>query len=162
MATFTWMPKLKADFKAWIGTQGEADGTKIVVDAKGTYAAQPITAQLIGGAVLSLRDADHPWPISLDLANGPTRVALEGTLRDPVAFKGADVRLRASGPDMGLLEPLVGFPIPKTPAFQVAGKVDLDGFDKIRLEDFRGRLGNSDISGTIEEQPEWDTDQGKV
>jgi hypothetical protein len=28
----------------------------------------------------------------LNVANGPTRVSLDGTLRDPVAFQGADVR----------------------------------------------------------------------
>jgi AsmA family protein len=62
------------------------------------------------------------------------------------------VRLSFSGPDMGLLEPLVGFPIPKTPAYQIAGKLNLDGFDKITFSDFKGRLGNSDIAGTINEQ----------
>lgn len=156
------MPKLKADFNAAIETQGDGNNAIIVVDAKGTYAAQPITAKLVGGALLSLRDADHPWPVDLNLANGPTRVALKGTLRDPLAFKGADVQLRFSGPDMGLLEPLVGFPIPKTAAYQIAGKLDLDGFNKIRFDDFQGRLGNSDIEGSIEEKPEGGAESGKA
>jgi AsmA family protein len=156
------MPKLKADFNARIATQGDGDVAKIVVDAKGTYAAQPITARLVGGALLSLRDAQHPWPIDLDLANGPTRVALNGTIDDPLAFQGANVRLKFSGPDMGLLEPLVGFPIPQTPAYQIEGKLDLQGFDKIRFEDLRGRLGNSDIAGTIEEQPSATAVNGKT
>lgn len=147
------MPKLKADFNARIATQGEGDAAKIVIDAKGTYAAQPIIARLVGGALLSLRDAAHPWPVDLNVANGPTRVALDGTIEDPLAFQGANVRLKFSGPDMGLLEPLVGFPIPKTPAYQIAGKLDLQGFNRIRFQDFQGRLGNSDIAGTIEEQP---------
>jgi uncharacterized protein involved in outer membrane biogenesis len=156
------IPKLKADFNARIETQGEGDAAKIVVDAKGTYAAQPITGRLVGGALLSLRDATHPWPVDLNLANGPTRVALEGTIDDPLAFQGANVRLRFSGPDMGLLEPLVGFPIPKTPAYQIAGKLDLQGFNKIRFKDLQGRLGNSDIAGTIEEQPGGTEVKGKV
>lgn len=147
------MPKLKADFTAKVDTQGEGEDGKIVVDAKGTYAAQPITARLVGGALLSLRDHDHPWPVDLTLANGPTKVALNGTLQDPVALKGANVRLRFSGPDAGLLEPLVGFPIPKTPAYQIAGKLDLQGLQNIRFEDFTGKLGSSDIAGTITEQP---------
>ena len=147
------MPQLKADFNARIATQGDGDAAKITVDAKGTYAAQPITARLVGGALLSLRDAAHPWPVDLDAANGPTRVALDGTIENPLAFQGANVRLKFSGPDMGLLEPLVGFPIPKTPAYQIAGKLDLQGLSRIRFEDFEGRLGNSDIAGTIEEQP---------
>jgi uncharacterized protein involved in outer membrane biogenesis len=86
------IPKLKADFNAKIDTQGDGDAAKLVVDARGTYAAQPITARLVSGALLSLRDADHPWPVELNVENGPTRVSLDGTLRDPVAFQGADVR----------------------------------------------------------------------
>jgi AsmA family protein len=156
------MPKLKADFNAVVETQGDGPDAKLVVDAKGTYAGQPITAKLVGGALLSLRDADHPWPVDLNIANGPTRVALNGTLLDPVAFKGANVRLKFSGPDMGLLEPLVGFPIPKTPPYQISGKLDLEGLDKIRFEDFQGRLGNSDIGGTIEEQPSGTEVKGKT
>jgi uncharacterized protein involved in outer membrane biogenesis len=155
------IPKLKTDFNAMIKTQGEGDASEIVVDAKGTYAAQPITGRLIGGALLSLRDASHPWPVDLNVANGPTRVVLNGTLQDPLAFRGADLRLKFSGPDMSLLEPLVGFPIPKTPAYQIAGRLDLQGLTKIRFEDFQGRLGNSDIAGTIEEQPEAADTKGK-
>ena len=155
------MPKLKADFNARVATEGQGEDAKITVDAKGTYAAQPITARLVGGALLSLRDHEHPWPIDLALANGPTRVALDGTLEDPVAFKGANVRLRFSGPDMALLEPLVGFPIPKTPAYQIAGKLDLQGLANIRFRDFQGRLGNSDIGGSILEQPSGTEVNGK-
>ncbi len=156
------IPKLKADFNAQIVTQGEGNDARIVVDAKGTYAAQPITGHLEGGALLSLRDAEHPWPVDLTLANGPTHVALNGTLKDPLAFKGADVRLQFDGPNMGLLEPLLGFPIPKTPSYQIAGKLDLDGFDKIRFDDFKGRLGNSDIGGTITEEPGGTEVKGKA
>lgn len=157
----TVMPKYKTDFTAKIDTQGAGADARIVADATGTYAAQPITAKLTGGALLSLRDREHPWPVSLDLANGPSRVSLNGTLRDPIGFKGANVALKFSGPDMGLLEPLVGFPIPKTPAYQIAGKLDLEGLSRIRFQDFDGRLGNSDISGSIEEQPGAEEVKGK-
>jgi uncharacterized protein involved in outer membrane biogenesis len=63
---------------------------------------------------------------------------------------------------MSLLEPLLGFPIPKTPAYQIAGKLDLDGFDKIMFDDLQGRLGNSDIAGSIEEQPSGTEGKGKT
>jgi uncharacterized protein involved in outer membrane biogenesis len=155
------MPKLKADFDTKIETQGDGDAAKIVVEATGTYAAQPISAKLVGGALLSLRDAKDPWPVELNIANGPTRVALDGTLVDPVAFKGANLQLRFSGPDLSLLEPLAGFPIPKSPAYQIAGKLDLDGFDKITFQNFQGKLGSSDVAGTIEEQPSGTDVRGK-
>ena len=83
-----------------------------------------------------------PGRAELTVENGPTHVSLDGTLQDPVAFQGADVRLKFSGPDMGLLEPLVGFPIPKTAAYQLSGKLDVDGLDKILASPiFRGASG---------------------
>ena len=60
------IPRMKSDFNAQIASEGEGNDARIVVDAKGTYAAQPITGHLVGGALLSLRDADHPWPVDLD------------------------------------------------------------------------------------------------
>ena len=147
------MPPLKADFRATVSTRQQGDQPQMVVDAKGRYAAQPIVIRMVSGGLLSLRDAGHPWPISLDVTNGPTRVALRGTLDDPVALKGANVSLRFGGPDMSLLEPLVGFPIPRTPPYQIAGRLDFEGLEKIKFEDFRGTLGNSDAGGTIIEEP---------
>ena len=159
------IPKLKADFTANIATrtpQGASDeGAQIVADAKGTYADQPIEAHMIGGALLSLRDKKTPWPIDLALANGPTKLSLNGTLQDPVALAGANLTLKASGPDMGLLQPLTGFPIPKTLPYQIATKVDLKGLDRIRLTDLRGRMGESDIEGSLEVEPEAQAEPGK-
>ncbi len=147
------MPNLKADFRAKIATRENTDhAAEIVATADGTYAAHPIEAHLVGGALLSLRDKQHPWPIDLTMANGPTHVALKGTVEDPMALAGANLDLRFSGPDLGMLEPLVGFPVPKTPAYDIAGRLDFAGFNRIRFENFHGRLGSSDVEGTIEEQ----------
>ena len=63
---------------------------------------------------------------------------------------------------MGLLEPLLGFPIPNTPAYQIAGKVGLEGFDKIRLEDFQGRSAIPTSAGTIAEEPGGTEAKGKT
>ena len=151
---------LKADFNLDVGTKqgGDPGGntpdaaggqpSEIVVDAKGIYAAQPITGRLIGGAVLSLRDTDHPYPVNLHLANGPTRVALTGTVQDPLNFAGANLKLELAGPDMGLLTALTGVPIPQTPAYDIAGKLTYAD-KKVRFTGFNGRLGSSDVAGDI-------------
>jgi uncharacterized protein involved in outer membrane biogenesis len=155
------MPRLRADFQTKIFTTGEGDNAALVVDSLGTYAAQPIRAHLVGGALLSLRDPAHPWPVDLTLDNGPTHVALKGTLQDPLALKDANVTLQVSGPDMSLLEHLAGFPIPKTPSYQISGKLDFEGLEKIRFDDFRGQVGSSDIAGTVTEQPSGTVTDGK-
>ena len=148
------MAKLRAKFGMDVHTVQDPDETKnrIVVSANGTYAAQPITGHLIAGALLSLRDAKTPYPIDLRVANGPTRVSLIGTVEDPLKFSGANLRLVFEGPDMGLLYPLTGVPIPSTPPYRVAGHLD---YTKTRIvfRDFEGRLGTSDLGGTISVDP---------
>jgi uncharacterized protein involved in outer membrane biogenesis len=151
--THVVIPKLKLDVGAAIATQDEGDAATLVMEGQGIYAAQPIAMRLVGGALLSLRDPAHSWPVELTAVSGPTRLTIKGTLQEPLALEGADVTLQVSGPDMGLVEPLVGFPIPKTPDYEFAGKLDAQGLQRIRIEDFRGRLGHSDIAGTIDMEP---------
>ena len=117
--------KLAADFQIALAHSRHNDGKgQIVADAKGTYAKQPITAEFVGGALLSLREASQPYPVNLKLANGPTRVSLAGTVQNPLNFAGADMKLEFAGPDMSLLLPLTGIAIPKTPPYHIAGKLD--------------------------------------
>lgn len=140
---------LAADFTVALNTVDSGDGEgRIEARAEGRYARQPITARLLGGAILSLRDATTPYPIDLKLANGPTRISLVGTVQNPLAFAGTDLKLDLSGPDMSLLLPLTGIAIPKTPPYRVAGRLDVA--DRVvRFEDFTGKVGSSDLSGTI-------------
>ncbi|MBO0712018.1 MAG: AsmA family protein, partial [Acetobacteraceae bacterium] len=157
------IPKLKADFALDIATReppaasapsdregGQED--QLLVHAKGTYAGQPITGRFIGGSVLSLRDPKRPYPIDLRLENGPTHVAIAGTVQDPLAFKGANISLDLSGPDMAQLYHLTGIPIPETPPYQAKGTLDYAG-GRIRFDHFAGRLGRSDIGGDLAVDP---------
>ncbi len=148
------VPKFKTDFALDIATHEPEGGedAQIVVDAKGTYADQPITGHFVGGALLSLRDKAHPYPIDLQAANGPTKVTVKGTVQDPLAFKGADVKLELSGPDMSQLYHLTGLPIPETPPYELRGNLDYAD-RKIRFTDFAGRLGHSDLEGTVAVDP---------
>ena len=154
------IPSLKADFALRIATREApqaARGTatpdsQIVVEAKGIYAGQPVTGQLVGGALLSLRDAQRPYPVDFKLVNGPTHVRLTGTLTDPLTFGGADLKLELAGADMRDLYHLTGIPIPETPAYRIAGQLDYADH-KFRFRGFRGVVGSSDLRGTIEEDP---------
>ena len=119
------IPRLKLDVRATVATQDEGNGVKLVVDGKGMYAAQPI-AVFASGALLSLHDPGSPWPVDLIATNGATHLAIKGTLQNPIALKGASGTVQLSGPDMGLVGPLVGLAIPKTPAYEVASSSSRD------------------------------------
>jgi uncharacterized protein involved in outer membrane biogenesis len=150
------MPRLKTNFSLAIQTHAAPPtaklftGGEIVVDAHGTYANAPITAQFIGGALLSLRDPSIPYPVDLHLQNGTTIASLIGTIEDPENFGGARLRLSASGQSMADLNQLTGIPIPPTPPFKLTGDLHYSK-STFRFENFTGLIGSSDLEGTIAE-----------
>jgi uncharacterized protein involved in outer membrane biogenesis len=126
------------------------EGQEIVATAKGTYSAQPITGIFRGGALLSLRDAAHPYPVDLHLANGSTTISLVGTIEQPLTFGGARLKLLMAGQDLSNLYQLSGIPLPATPPYSITGHLDY-AKDTIRFDDFYGRVGSSDLEGDLDE-----------
>ncbi|MBB3174707.1 hypothetical protein FHR90_002553 [Endobacter medicaginis] len=147
-------PKFKANIKAKFHTVHEDDphAARLLLDADGTYAKQPISVRFSGGSLLSLQDHDNPYPLDLKIANGPTHASLDGTVDDPMAFAGAKLKLAFSGPDMALLLPLTGIAIPHTPAYSVTGNLDYRK-SHIVFDDMHGRVGHSDLNGRISVDP---------
>jgi AsmA family protein len=146
------LAKLKADFIIRLETKGEGSDAKLIANARGTYGAAPITASAIGGALLSLHDPSHPWPIDLKLQNGETHLTLTGTLQDPVHLAGAALKLQLAGQDMGQLENLAGFPIPKTPPYHLVGNLNF-AEKHVRFTNFEGHVGSSDLEGEFNIDP---------
>ncbi|WP_407646542.1 AsmA family protein [Gluconobacter cerevisiae] len=148
------MAKLKTDMHVLIHTVLPKDGDDghIVIDLAGRYARAPITGHIVGGALLDLTDTTHPYPIDGRLANGPTYVTLRGTVDDPIHFQGTNLALHFAGPDMSLLYPLTGVPIPQTPPYSVTGNLAYSN-RAIRFQKFEGRMGSSDIGGDINVDP---------
>jgi len=145
---------LRADFQGEVATRlpEGGGGQQVVVNLRGTYANQPLTGEIIGGSIVGFQDAERPWPIDARIQNGPTRGRLVGNLRNPLALEGADVRLELAGPDMSLLRPLTGVPIPRTPRYQVAGKLDYAD-ERFRFTEIQGQVGNTDLTGTLTVDP---------
>ena len=147
--------KLRADMISQLHTTPPTSATNrgtIVMDTTGRYAGQPIVGHFVGGALLSLQNVKTPYPVNLEVKNGPTRVTLKGTVNNPLAFEGTQLVLHLSGPDMSLLYPLTGVPIPQTPSYDIRGKLDYDQ-QHIAFRSFTGHMGSSDLSGTITVDP---------
>jgi len=146
-------PALKSDFLLDLRTQAAPGGGEpsLYVGINGRYAGQPIDGRFVGGSVLGLRDPDDRYPVDLKLANGATRVSLQGTLLQPLKFGGAELKLELAGDDLSELYPLTGVPLAPTPPYRLSGQLDYEG-GKIRFRDFAGRVGGSDLSGWIQLQ----------
>jgi AsmA family protein len=146
------LAKLKADMTIGLATRNQGDQAQLVGDAHGTYNARPITAHLVGGALLAVEDASRPWPIDLRLQNGATQVTLVGTVLNLMALQGVNLKLHFAGPDMSQLSELTGLPLPRTPNYQLTGQLDFAN-QRVQLRNFIARVGSSDLAGSIEVDP---------
>jgi uncharacterized protein involved in outer membrane biogenesis len=120
--------------------------------AVGTYQGNPVKGHGKTGGALALQDASEPFPLQADADIGDSHVALVGTLTDPMHLGALDVRLWFSGSSMARLYPLTGITLPDTPPYATEGHLRATvkkGNSRYRYEDFRGRVGGSDLAGDL-------------
>lgn len=120
--------------------------------ATGRYHDATISASGKAGTVLSLRDANVPFPVQADARVGNTRAVVEGTLTNPAHLGALDVNLQLSGDNMARLYALTGIVLPSTPPYETRGRLVATlrkGASTYRYDKFSGRVGDSDLSGTL-------------
>lgn len=120
----------------------------------GRYNGQPVEGSGKIGGMLALRsEGDSAFPVQADVRSGTSRVAFVGTVNDPMKMGGVDLRLKFSGDSLGNLYALTGVLLPETPPFETDGhllaKIDTDKGSVFRYQDFNGRIGDSDIHGSL-------------
>ena len=111
-------PRIKTDLALDVKTvEGSKDNPELnlEVTGKGRFKGMPSTLHARGGALLSLRDAEHPYPIKANATLGTTKASIDGMLVDPLHLKGEQLNFRLEGSDLALLFPIIGVPIPPTP-----------------------------------------------
>ncbi|CRL49107.1 AsmA family protein [Pseudomonas sp. URMO17WK12:I11] len=120
---------------------------------KGQYHAQKLEGSGKIGGLLALQDAAKPFPLQAQVKIADTGVELAGTLTDPLNLGALDLRLKLAGTSLGNLYPLTGVTLPDTPPYATDGhliaKLHEPGGAVFRYEDFNGKIGESDIHGSL-------------
>lgn len=124
-------------------------GAEVAFTAHGHYKGMPLKVQGNGGPVLGLRDENTPYPIKIDGTVGHTGVKADGTITSLLKFSAIDMRLALRGQSLAQLFPLLGIAFPETRAYVTDGHIVHSG-QTWRYEKFSGRIGESDIAGTLE------------
>ena len=136
---------LSFDINTLNASQDDSEPT-VELTGKGLFNSMPATVRAHGGAILSLRSTERPYPIKADVTLGATKASVEGTLLDPLHFKSEELNFRLEGSDLALLFPIVGIPLPPTPAYKLAGF--LSHTDELwTFKRFKGTVGQSDLEG---------------
>ncbi|RQR70222.1 AsmA family protein [Burkholderia sp. Bp9012] len=118
----------------------------------GRYKNVPISGTGKVGGVLAIEKTTQPFPLQADVKAGDTRLAIVGTLTDPMHLAALDLRLWLQGTSMSHLYQITGITLPDTPPYATEGR--LIGNIKqhastFRYENFNGRVGGSDLRGTL-------------
>ncbi|MGQ8708743.1 AsmA family protein [Serratia sp. TSA_198.1] len=161
---------LKADFRALIDPLGkplpfsEVTGKKDAGSAitpdyvfgwkvKGKYNGEPLSGSGKMGGMLSLQNAEVPFPLQADVRSGAARVVVVGTLSDPMNLGGLDLRVKLSGDSLGNLYGLTGVLLPNTPPYSTDGhliaRLHEKGGAMFQYQKFDGKIGDSDIHGNL-------------
>lgn len=118
----------------------------------GTFNGEAITGQGRAGSMLSLRKKRAGYPVEGNLKLGKTTISARGAVSEPFKPGILDLHVRISGASMAHLYPLLDVALPETKAFSLEGHLvgtpEAAG-RKWRLDRFRGRMGESDLAGTL-------------
>ncbi|WP_058910486.1 AsmA family protein [Entomohabitans teleogrylli] len=120
---------------------------------QGQYKGERVNGSGKIGGMLALRSEGTPFPVQADIRTRDARVAFTGTINDPMKMGGVDLRLKFAGNSLGNLYDLTGVLLPDTPPYETDGhltaKIDSDKGSVFRYQDFNGRIGDSDIHGSL-------------
>lgn len=140
---------IRAELASLTPPAGSTADTGLAFSAHGRYKGQALTAQGSGGPVLALRDESTPYPLTIDASVGHTRVRAQGRITSLLKFTAVDLALALSGDNLAQLYPLLGITFPATRSYVTAGHL-LHSGNSWRYEKFSGRIGTSDIAGSLQ------------
>lgn len=149
-------PSLKLDLNADLDTLAETteEGYGLGWQASGTYNEASVSGKGRSGGVLTLHpENSQPFPIEGGIEVGKTVIQVAGSVTRPASLTALDVQLQLKGASMSDLNPLFGIALPNTPAYSTEGRLiaKLEGEQDVwRYEQFQGRVGESDLHGTLQ------------
>jgi hypothetical protein len=116
--------------------------------AEGKLKGHPLQINLKAGPLVALREADIPYPLTLSLQTGKTRIKVTGTVMQPLQLKGLDLQFAIQGPNPELLSPILGLPMPSLPPYRLEGDLSHHGHTW-QISNLNGQVGDSDLAGMI-------------
>lgn len=121
----------------------------------GSYNRARIEGQGSSGGILSLQQGSQPFPFDAHVKIGETLIQARGSVTRPQDLAALDVQFKLRGATMADLYPILGVVLPNTPAYSTEGHLVgtlQPGHETWTYSNFRGKVGASDIEGTLKYQ----------
>ncbi|MBX7250216.1 MAG: AsmA family protein [Caulobacteraceae bacterium] len=117
------------------------------LEGRGTLNRNPLRLTVTGGPLINVR-RDRPYRFRADLRGGATTLLADGQITRPFDLGHFTANLTLAGPDLADLYYLTTLTAPNTPPYRIRGRLTRQT-SLWRFEDFRGRVGDSDLSGDL-------------
>jgi uncharacterized protein involved in outer membrane biogenesis len=139
----------KLHFKGKIAADQAANGgaQSLSLTGDGSINGQPFELKATGDPLITAEN-HKPYTVASDIRAGRTKVKSRITITKPFDMGSVVADLSASGDDLADLYYLSGLALPNTAPYTVEGHLQRRG-TLLKLTNFRGTLGNSDIHGTM-------------
>jgi AsmA family protein len=139
----------KLRFKGTIAADQRANGgpLSLGLNGDGTINGQSFKLAASGDPLITA-ESHKPYTVTSDIEAGHTKVKSRITITKPFDMGSVVADIDASGDDLADLYYLSGLALPNTSPYTVSTHVTREG-SLLKLTDFRGTLGNSDIHGTL-------------
>ena len=125
------------------------DETGIAFAGTGAYQGHDFEAEGHAGHVLSVHDESTPFPIRARARIGHTAAKVDGSITGLAELKRIDTKVELSGKSLAELYDIVKVAFPETKPYTTSGRLIRDA-TAVRYENFTGKMGESDIAGTIQ------------
>jgi uncharacterized protein involved in outer membrane biogenesis len=127
---------------------GEQGTPRLAFRGKGRYEGETVDVEGAGDSLLLLRNAEQPYRLRAKGSVGKTRVQVQGEVLNPVQLEAVDIEGSIEGATLAHLYKLLRVALPDTPPYRLEGRLQRAG-GVWRSERFAGRLGDSDLSGSL-------------
>jgi uncharacterized protein involved in outer membrane biogenesis len=147
--TYRSVPE-RADLQVSLASMADANEADrlLKIEARGHYLDLDTEAHGEVGAISNIADLQRAFPLKLAGHVGKTQLQADGNIDRLANFDGLHLKFSLSGGSLAELYPLVGVPLPATPAYSLAGHIDQTG-KRWDLQQLDGHVGNSDIHGNL-------------
>jgi uncharacterized protein involved in outer membrane biogenesis len=139
----------KLHFSGTLAADQAANGgaQSLSLKGDGSINEQPFELTATGDPLITA-ESHQPYTLASDIRAGRTKVKSRITITKPFDMGSVVADLTASGDDLADLYYLSGLALPNTAPYTVSAHLQRRG-TLLKLTNFKGTLGNSDIHGTL-------------
>jgi uncharacterized protein involved in outer membrane biogenesis len=127
--------------------QNTADNHALKLRGSGKLNGKPFKLALDGEPLIGVQPS-KPYGFESNITAADIKLSAHATIAHPFDLAVLQATFQVSGSDLADLYYLTGLALPNTPPYDVSGTLVRDNL-RFKVDDFRGRLGSSDVSGNL-------------